>query len=1032
VNPNFKKLTDKLNELFMLDHEELDFGIYRIMNYRRREIQQFIQQDLLAQVKAELNLTGNVSRTQKQAELDKIIKQLVEADIEPDTSPKVQNLRKELTELGNPEAMENEVFSRLYDFFSRYYQDGDFISLRRYKKDIYAVPYEGEEVKLHWANADQYYIKSSEYFKNYRFTLADGRKVVFTLREASTEQNNNKAIGATERRFRLADDPLSITGDTLTIFFNYEPVDKSVKRETLIEQATERLKERVPSAFQQVWEKRPTANQKDRSLLEKHLNDYTARHAFDYFIHKDLGGFLNRELDFFIKNEVLLIDDIAEQAQAVANMTRQFAKIVAIKKIARKIIAFLASLEDFQRSLWLKKKWVTQAHYCLSLDRVPKQLYAEIAANEKQIDEWCNLLKINEIAQNTEGGILFQSEPFSRPLSLAFLEQHPHLMLDTAHFSPDFKNRLLAELPQLDLQTEGLLLHADNFQALAFLQNRFREQVKCVYIDPPYNADATAILYKNEYRHSSWLSFIYDRVDLSRNLMSDEGLLCITIDDYEYHLLQELFLGIFGEENYLATAVIRNNPSGRSTVNGFSVNHEYGLFYANGKNYQLGRLPHSQEQLARYDQNENGETPYEWENFRKSSAGSNKIDRPKQFYPIYFDANVNSLRVPNLEWSNSTNSWIVNENPNSNEITLLPINQNGIEKVWLWGIDRFRNFPNELKVVSTKSGYEVYKKKYLNEDGVLPRTWWDKAAYSARDNGSAAISNLFGDKSAFDFPKSAFAVEDTLKILNLQNNDFALDYFAGSGTTGHAVLNLNREDGGKRQYILVEQGEYFDTVLLPRLKKVVYAKDWKNGSPVRRDTGMSHGIKYLRLESYEDTLNNLALSPPTALQELALTDANHTTFRESYYLRYLFGEGSRATLADTEGGLRQPFDLRLRLLRHNEEVEQAVDVVETFNYLLGLVVESRYTVNGFTVVVGTTLADASGRTQSVLIVWRNCLEKTADDLNQFFEKQGFNTRDREYNVIYVNGDHTLPNILDEATGAKVRLIESELRRLMFV
>ena len=148
ANPNFKKLCDKLNELFMLDHEELDFGIYRIMNYRRREIRQFIEADLLTQVRAELNQSGDVNRRQKKAALDKLVQQLNDAGVDPESSPKVKELRATLDAAGDAEAMENEVYSRLFDFFSRYYQDGDFISLRRYKADIYAVPYEGEEVKL--------------------------------------------------------------------------------------------------------------------------------------------------------------------------------------------------------------------------------------------------------------------------------------------------------------------------------------------------------------------------------------------------------------------------------------------------------------------------------------------------------------------------------------------------------------------------------------------------------------------------------------------------------------------------------------------------------------------------------------------------------------------------------------------------------------------------------------------------------------------------------------------------------------------
>lgn len=151
-----QKFRDILAEILQLDQAELDFGIYRIMNQKRKDIEAFLNNRLV---------------------------------------PEVTKILKAQTAAGTDiSAMENEVFSHLAKFFSRYYEGGDFISKRRYKDDAYAIPYSGEEVKLYWANADQYYIKTSEYFKNYSFVLPTSRcKVHFVLRDADTEQNNNKA-----------------------------------------------------------------------------------------------------------------------------------------------------------------------------------------------------------------------------------------------------------------------------------------------------------------------------------------------------------------------------------------------------------------------------------------------------------------------------------------------------------------------------------------------------------------------------------------------------------------------------------------------------------------------------------------------------------------------------------------------------------------------------------------------------------------------------------------------------------------------
>ncbi len=164
---NQKKLIKILNEIFQLDRSDLDFGIYRILNSKSVEINDFLQNDLLSSVAKAFSSNDN-SACKK--ELDDLVKTLTSAGMNAEDSPKVQGLKNSLALSSTSSNLENDVFSHLSDFFKRYYKDGDFVSLRRYKKDTYAIPYEGEEVKLHWANSDQYYIKSGEYFRDYTFT----------------------------------------------------------------------------------------------------------------------------------------------------------------------------------------------------------------------------------------------------------------------------------------------------------------------------------------------------------------------------------------------------------------------------------------------------------------------------------------------------------------------------------------------------------------------------------------------------------------------------------------------------------------------------------------------------------------------------------------------------------------------------------------------------------------------------------------------------------------------------------------------
>ncbi|NRG28128.1 site-specific DNA-methyltransferase, partial [Bacillus circulans] len=368
MTESYQKLIAILKEMFQLDQSDLDFGIYRIMNYKRNEIEMFLNEDLLPQVKSELEKYISVEQKGIEKELKELTEKLEDAGVALESSSKYVALKSKLDNGLNVASAENEVYSHLANFFRRYYSEGDFVSLRRYKKDVYAMPYEGEEVKLYWANADQYYIKTAEYFRDYSFTTPDDKKVHFKLVEAETEKDNNKALKAKERRFILVqDEPLLINNGELTIQFEY--IINEQKQQDLIDHALEVISHNITNMpelkrFQSLLALDPTEKKPKRTLIEKYLNDYTSRNTFDYFIHKDLGGFLKRELDFYIKNEVMFLDDI--DSEDGIKFEQYLTKIRVIKKIGDKIIAFLEQIENFQKKLWLKKKFITETNYCMT------------------------------------------------------------------------------------------------------------------------------------------------------------------------------------------------------------------------------------------------------------------------------------------------------------------------------------------------------------------------------------------------------------------------------------------------------------------------------------------------------------------------------------------------------------------------------------------------------------------------------------------------------------------------------------------
>ena len=1003
----YDKFVAKLQEIFMMDHAELDFGIYRIMNQKRDEIQHFLQVDLLPQVKQALQGDGGNTQQAKQrmAEIEQMFAGM---DIEtlPDSNPNVaeyKKLKAQLTQGGDAEDMEGEVFSHLVTFFSRYYDGGDFLSKRRYKDNTYAIPYNGEEVKLHWANSDQYYIKTSEYFRNYTFVLPTSRKKVhFVLKDASTEQNNNRAANNMERRFALwepeneGEHVIEVTADgELNIYFTYELMPKATKQKDLMAAALETITSLMPADFEEVLTaKAPTKDNPNRTLLEKHLTDYTAKNSFDYFIHKDLGGLLSRELDFYIKNEVLHIDDLDSQ-----HINSQLSIVKAIKQVGQKIIQMLAQLENFQKKLWLKKKFVVQSDYCITLDRVPEKLYPEIIANDAQRKEWVRLFAIDDI----KGDMM--TEAYSEPLTIEFLKQNQFLVLDTAFFDAKFKHQLVKSMENIDEQTNGLLINSENFQALQLLQEKYRNSIKCAYYDPPYNTSEGSFVYKNSYQHSSWCSMLENRLSITQSLLSHDGVNEVAIDDFEQPYLSGILDYIYGVDNRLGTLVVEIKPSGRTNDYFLATSHEYLLCYA--KSYDdvaINFFPLSEEQRRAYSETTEDGTPNKWRDFLRTGGYSTPEERPNSYYPIFYNPETNDITPEEKD----------------GYIKILPIDSTGKHRVWRKTIPSLINHLNKGEIKVEKRGNQ-YKVRIIDKikEGVRPKSVWIGSKYDASAHGTKLIQAMFGD-SQFSFPKAIGNVYDSLFMV-CNEGDTILDAFAGSGTTGHAVIELNRNvEDDSYNFILCEVNDYCNAVTKPRIQKSIYSSEWRDGKPVSRN-GISQCFKYIRLEQYEDTLNNLEIKK----QELEFQPKE---FQESYMLSYLIDTETRDSLLNLKW-FENPFEMTLKTTKDNELVETKVDMVETFNYLIGLNVETEdwYQDDNICVVQGKTHREGL----KTLVIWRNRNTVDNEKLCAFFDKMDFRTRDTEFDLIYVNGDNTLPNLMRDEDHWKVVLTEEEFAKRMF-
>ena len=1030
----FDRLKSLLREMFQLDRGDLDFGLYRIMAMKAGEIEAFLDRDLLPQVKEVLAGVADEDRIALEEALAEAREQARQLGVDPDEAPKVRELREELAKAEADADAEAAVYGHLATFFARYYREGDFMSLRRYAgggRTTYLIPYDGEEVKLHWANADQYYIKTTENYAAYAFTAGEGEttcRVRFEIAAADNEKDNVKAATDKQRRFVLAQggDAIIHDGTDLIVRFEHRPLTDAEKKMWPGNGARQQERidgasaARVLGALDGDWRTMlaapaPTEADPERTLLAKHVARYTAKNSFDYFIHKDLGGFLRRELDLYLKTEVLNLDDLA--AGDADRLRRALARMRAVRHVAEKIVAFLAQLEDFQKRLWLKKKFVLETLWCVTLDRVPEALWPEIAANEAQRREWVHLFAIDEVAGHDE------------PPSAAFLKANPHLVLDTRHFDTDFRDRLLTALSDagpIDEQTDGLLIHGENFQALNLLQARYTGQVNCVYIDPPYNTDSSPIMYKNDLKDSSYLSLMEDRLRLAKSTLMQNGILCCAIDDEEVNNLRILLSQVFDKE--VGIAPVRSTPIGRTSRGTLSPTHEYALFYGSD-NSVPGSLEKTEKQKLRYPYSDR-QGRYAWRNLIRTGTNDLRVDRPKQYYPIYVGSD-NKLRIPKMKWREDELEYEILEHPSEDEVVVWPIDRNGgvkIEKRWERGWERVEKeikIPNEYRVRREvdDTGEEKVHIDFVQrmDPSSVPKTWWGDAKYASSNYGAMVLKNLFGE-SSFDFAKSVSLVKDCIRASGGGEEKIqVVDFFAGSGTTGQAVIDLNRENGGERKYILVEMGDHFDTVMLPRLKKVAYSPDWKAGKPVERDKGVSHLIRYVRLESYEDTLDGL-VSTQTDGDLLA---GSAPALAEDYRLRYALGAETAASPCLLGGAFADPFAYSLSVVRDGARRETPADLPETFNFLIGLRVESRRRLDDVLAIAGR-----DGQGQRCLILWRDLKATDNEALEAWFADNRARLPD-PLDLVYVNGDHTLNAIRQPGETWTAETIEPQFRELMF-
>ena len=798
-----ERLKCLLKELFQFENNDLDFGIYRIINLKKKEISEFIDKELFEFIKESV-------KTVKEYPENKDSLGLLRKEIERNfgcriseakkryaETPKVRDYierERESKKTDKEDRVEESIYDDIINFFSRYYDKGDFISKRRYSKsNKYAIPYNGEEVHLHWANYDQYYVKTGEHFKRYAFK-AGGIKADFEIipEEVEVEQGNIKDMDRKFFIFNRAE--YDQQKRNLLVKFGYRGLtyEEEKKIESLNDKARigkdevnrynlSRINKKIGIyGISELNKKHRNSDGKesDRSEIEWHLNKYTTKNTSDYFIHKDLKRFLIQELDFYIKNELLHIDDIDSKE----NLDVSLKRVRAFKQISKKIITFLAQIENFQRKLWEKKKFVISTDYCITLDYVDEMHYQNILENKRQLEEWKKLYSFDLDAE-------LKKIKDKNQQKIQILKDNPTLAIDTKFYDSDFKYQILSEIDGLDEKTTGILINSDNFHALNLLQKKYEEKISFCYTDPMYNTGRDGFIYKDGFAHSSWLSLIQSRLYLLRNLLNNESAYFQSIDDNEQANLKILCDGIFGRENFVANFIWKSKSGGAGDSKFVAVDTEYILCFSKDMNHlKFNKSKYLME--GKYKDSKFEE--YGKYNIRRLNETGIRYSKSLDF----------EVELP-LEQKH----YLKCEKPDKKTV-IKPNKGNSKNFTWRWSEEKIkRGFEKGyLAITKNSEEYRLNQKSYEFFDTAKEiklkereKVFRNLITEFNTTRGTTEIKNLFSDKSVFSHPKPSELVQHLLKMGTSSDSEgIVLDFFAGTGTTAHAVLRQNAEmsEGG--------------------------------------------------------------------------------------------------------------------------------------------------------------------------------------------------------------------------------------------
>lgn len=454
--------------------------------------------------------------------------------------------------------------------------------------------------------------------------------------------------------------------------------------------------------------------------------------------------------------------------------------------------------------------------------------------------------------------------------------------------------------------SENIYISGDNIDALKHIVKSYSEQIKCIYIDPPYNTGSDGFVYNDKFNltieklidvldvneeeakriysmtnsksnsHSAWLTFMYPRLYLAKQLLKENGVIFISIDDNEQSQLKLLCDSIFGEENFLAQVIVKNNPGGRD-YGSFALQHEYLLVYSKNEDTMLNMVP-KKDYKFQYTDEKGG---FDLMELRNRNIKFNNINRPNLYYPFYINPNN----------SDKNGLYEISLNPKEDWIELYPKESQGIKTVWRWGKEKSLKYLNDaIKAKSMKDGgYQIVQKSRISEK--RERTIWDETNLR-NEAGSLELKRIFNNEKSFDYPKSVDLIKRIIQMA-LNEEDIILDFFSGSSTTAQAVMEINSTTNLNLKYIMVQLAENINERKYKTIDEIGQERIRRAARKIKEETNadIDYGFKHYiikdvntntldKLEKFEP---NYVISDGSILDEFGINAVLTTWMNEDGY-----------------------------------------------------------------------------------------------------------------------------------------------------